>query len=148
MIYANAIKSQHPARHRRIFFASGDILWHEEHMQMRRIYFSICNRRPQLTRDRAKRPPTPAIGRVRALSISCLLSYLVAHLLVMDIGRMVARHGNGTLPPDATQLGYMIAIGCLPLLILTCFGMWVRYRGIIAVGILGAVAALAGTALP
>lgn len=117
-------------------------------MQMRRIYFSICNRRPQLTRDRAKRPPTLAVGRISALAIGCLLSYLVAHLLLMDIGRMVARHGNGTLPPDATQLGYMVAVGALPLLILTCFGIWARYRGIIAVGMLGAIAALAGTVLP
>lgn len=67
----------------------------------------------------------------------CLFSYLVAHMVLMDIVQQAR-----PTPTDAAAAGHMIALASLPVLILIWFGLYARYRGAIVVIMAGAVAAL------
>ncbi|WP_102324022.1 hypothetical protein [Komagataeibacter saccharivorans] len=77
------------------------------------------------------------LNRLVNAVVGCLCSYLVAHMLLMDL----VQRARST-PTNAAAAGHMIALACLPVLILTWFGLYTRYRGAMVVITAGGVAAL------
>ena len=106
-------------------------------MRMRRIYFISCKHGTTVNHDKAKLKSTLRADRFRNIALSCLLSYVVARLVVTDIGLW-----HMPVPADATALGEVIAVACLPVMVLVCFGVRAHYRGFAMVCAAGCVAAL------
>ncbi|EGG76915.1 hypothetical protein SXCC_02126 [Gluconacetobacter sp. SXCC-1] len=109
---------------------------------MRRIYISKRNRIPATAMDARRRPAMPAWNRPGSLVLACLLSYGVAHLVVMDIVRL-----PGPASGEATALGQIMALALLPVLIVLGFGAHARHVGLFVVGGCGLAAALVGAVL-
>lgn len=86
-----------------------------------------------MTTDRIKRVARLNRNRLVCATAACLMAYAVARLLVRDIA----------FSPDATDLihiGQMIAVFCLPVMIVVAFGVWKRHAGLIGVGTCGCIA--------
>ncbi|NVN37371.1 hypothetical protein HUK81_10535 [Komagataeibacter swingsii] len=66
--------------------------------------------------------------------LACLVSYPVAWYVMMDIA-----HVAGSATP--IQLGQIVALACLPVLVVLCFS---AYAGLLGVCVAGCIAALAG----
>ena len=112
---------------------------------MRRIYISKHNSpAPGLHRAAYRHPRRTgrAWGRLGSLVLACLLSYAVAHLVLMDIAAL-----PGAAPLAAMQLGQIIALAILPMLVVLCFGAHARHGGLYMVAGLGITAALVGAVL-
>ncbi|QOC47634.1 hypothetical protein [Komagataeibacter rhaeticus] len=92
--------------------------------------------------DARRRPAMPAWNRPGSLVLACLLSYGVAHLVVMDIVRL-----PGPASGEATALGQIMALALLPVLIVLGFGAHARHVGLFVVGGCGLAAALVGAVL-
>ncbi|POF62986.1 hypothetical protein CFR73_10110 [Novacetimonas maltaceti] len=90
-----------------------------------------------MTRDKAKQKSALSADRLRTAVAACLLSYVVARLIVHD-----ASCWHAPLPAEATALGQVIAIACLPVMVLACFGMRARHRGLVMLIVLGGLLAL------
>ena len=73
-------------------------------------------------------------NRVGGIVLACLVSYMVAHFMVMDIACVPV--GRAAVP-----LGQIIALACLPVLIVLGFS---TSAGLISVCAGGGLAALAG----
>ncbi|WP_155820086.1 hypothetical protein [Komagataeibacter europaeus] len=87
-----------------------------------------------VTTDRIERVARLNRNRLVCAVAACLMAYVVARLLVRDIAPA----------PDATDLihiGQMIAVFCLPVMIVVAFGVWRRHAGLIGVGTCGCIAA-------
>ncbi|EFG85444.1 hypothetical protein GXY_03403 [Novacetimonas hansenii ATCC 23769] len=104
---------------------------------MRRIYFISCKHGTTVKHDKAKLQSSLRADRFRNILLSCVLSYVVARLVVTDAGLW-----HPSLPADATALGEIIAVAGLPAMVLACFGMRTRYRGFTMVCATGCVAVL------
>ncbi|GAB6968691.1 hypothetical protein JCM25156A_27290 [Komagataeibacter kakiaceti JCM 25156] len=90
-----------------------------------------------MPRDTARPGSSLAINRFFSAVAACLLSYLAACLVLKDFIRWA-----GPNPAGAATLGDIVAIACLPVLILIGFGGNTRQRGLLVVCALGALAAL------
>ncbi|MCE2579528.1 hypothetical protein [Gluconacetobacter entanii] len=90
-----------------------------------------------MTRDKAKQKSALSADRVCCAVAACVLSYLAARLIVSDFS-----HWHVPLPTEATALGQVIAVACLPVMVLAGFGMRTRHRGLVLIGMLGGLAAL------
>lgn len=87
-----------------------------------------------MTIDRTEDRTRQARNRVAGIVLACLVSYPVAWCVMMDIA-----HVAGSAIP--LQLGQIVALACLPVLVVLCFS---AYAGLLGVCAAGCIAALAG----
>lgn len=87
-----------------------------------------------MTTDRTEGRTLLIRNRVVAIVLACLVSYPVACFIMMGIA-----HGPGGTA--AIQLGQIMALACLPVLIVLCFS---TYAGLLGVCAAGCVAVLVG----
>ncbi|MBE7728466.1 hypothetical protein F1542_01570 [Komagataeibacter sp. FXV3] len=67
--------------------------------------------------------------------MACLVSYPVAHFVMMDIAGMPG--GNAMV-----QLGQIIALACLPVLIVLCFSAYAALPGVCIAGCVAIIVGL------
>ncbi|WEQ56956.1 hypothetical protein LV564_07830 [Komagataeibacter nataicola] len=73
-------------------------------------------------------------NRIACAVASCLLAYGVARMLVGGIAA-------GSAGSDRVHLGQMIALFCLPVMVVMGFGAWRQHAGLLLVGACGCLAA-------
>ncbi|GCE89165.1 hypothetical protein [Komagataeibacter diospyri] len=87
-----------------------------------------------MSTDRTEDRIRLARNRVAGILLASLISYPVAYFVMMDIAHVP----GGTA---SIQLGQIMALACLPVLIVLCFS---AYAGLLGVCAAGCVAVLAG----